>query len=108
MITIPSLIIIIAGIVRMLISQRFEKYKTGKKVSLKHQYITVNEDVSQKDESKDKAYLVAFAFAFVSVSVSVLGFLNQVFQQGNFDKNPTCIPIVNKYGLLHGRDTPNK
>ncbi|MBE7099717.1 MULTISPECIES: hypothetical protein [Bacillus cereus group] len=102
MITIPSLIIIIAGIVRMLISQRFEKYKTGKKVSLKHQYITVNEDVSQKDESKDKAYLVAFAF------VSVLGFLNQVFQQGNFDKNPTCIPIINKYGLLHGRDTPNK
>jgi len=99
LVAIPNLFIIVEGIARMLISQKFEKHKIGRRTSLKNQYETVREDVSQEDETKDRVYLVAY--------VSVLGFLNQVFQQGNFDRNPTRFPIINRDWVLHGKDTPS-
>ncbi|QWH42885.1 hypothetical protein EXW53_26795 (plasmid) [Bacillus mycoides] len=99
LVTIPNLFIILEGIARMLISQKFEKNQTANRTSLKNQYKKVSEDLYQEDETKDRVYLVAY--------VSVLGFLNQVFQQGNFDKNPTRFSIINRDWVLHGKDNPD-
>ncbi|MEI4800562.1 hypothetical protein WAZ07_04330 [Bacillus sp. FJAT-51639] len=94
LVAIPNLFIIVEGIARMLISEKFKKYKTKQRTSLKGQYEKVREEVST-----DRIYVVAY--------VSVIGFLNQVFQQGNFDKNPTRFPIINRDWVLHGKDTPS-
>ncbi|OOR57142.1 hypothetical protein BGP34_14975 [Bacillus mycoides] len=99
LVAIPNLFIIVEGIARMLISQKFEKHKTGRRTSLKNQYETVRGDVSQEDETKDRVYLVVY--------VSIVGFLKQVFQQGKFDKNPTRFPIINRDWVLHGKDIPS-
>ncbi|MCP1122944.1 hypothetical protein NKR74_06280 [Bacillus sp. 3103sda1] len=94
LVAIPNLLIIVEGIARMLISEKFEKYKTKQRTSLREQYKKVREDVPT-----DRMYVVAY--------VSVVGFLNQVFQQGNFDRNPTRFPIINRDWVLHGKDAPS-
>ncbi|WP_459501100.1 hypothetical protein [Bacillus sp. C1] len=93
LVAIPNLFIIVEGIARMLISEKFEKYKIKKRTSLRGQYEKVREDVST-----DRVYIVAYA--------SVGGFLNQVFQRGNFEENPTRFPIINRDWVLHGKDAP--
>ncbi|MDA1588999.1 MULTISPECIES: hypothetical protein [unclassified Bacillus cereus group] len=94
LVVIPNLFIVVEGIARMLISKKFEKYKTKQRTSLRGQYEKVREDVST-----DRVYLVVY--------VSIVGFLNQVFQQGNFDRNPTRFPIINRDWVLHGKDAPS-
>jgi hypothetical protein len=34
-------------------------------------------------------------------------FLHEVFSAGNFDKNTTRFPIINRDWVLHGRDNPS-
>ncbi|MEJ9205529.1 hypothetical protein P4W02_29545, partial [Bacillus thuringiensis] len=32
--------------------------------------------------------------------------LNRIFEFGNFDNNPTRLPMINRDWVLHGRDYP--
>lgn len=34
-------------------------------------------------------------------------FLNKIFEFGNFDNNPTRLPMINRDWVLHGRDYPS-
>lgn len=94
LVAIPNLLIIVEGIARMLIAQKFEKHKKAyRRPKVYTQFKVVQEEVST-----DRVYLVAY--------VSVLGFLNEIFKNGNFDENPTRLPNINRDWVLHGKDTP--
>ena len=95
LVAIPNLFIIVEGIARMLISQKFEKHqKAYRRPKVYTQFKVVREEVPT-----DRLYLVAY--------VSVLGFLNEVFKNGNFDENSTRYQIINRDWVLHGKDTPS-
>ncbi|AFQ13849.1 hypothetical protein P9Y62_15960 [Bacillus thuringiensis] len=94
LIVIPNLLIILENIAHILISPRFQKYlKPDKKTSLKTKYNKVHREIK-----RDRTYIVFY--------VSVAAFLNRIFEFGNFDNNPTRLPMINRDWVLHGRDYP--
>ncbi|EJV57008.1 hypothetical protein [Bacillus cereus] len=94
LITIPNLLIIIENIAHILISPRYQKYlKPDKRTSLRAKYKKV-----QREIKKDSTYIVFY--------VSVAEFLNKIFVFGDFDNNPTRLPMINRDWVLHGRDYP--
>ncbi|MCM3767747.1 hypothetical protein [Neobacillus niacini] len=97
-VSIPSLFIVIENLGHMLISPRFQKYiasiKGKRRPPLRDQFTTVKQEIEQ-----DRMYIIIY--------VSVVTFLNEVFKAGNFDKNETRFPIINRDWVLHGRDIPS-
>ncbi|WP_369899768.1 hypothetical protein [Bacillus manliponensis] len=94
LITIPNLLIIIENIAHILISPRYQKYlNPDKRTSLRAKYKKV-----QREIKNDRTYIVFY--------VSVAEFLNKIFGFGDFDNNPTRLPMINRDWVLHGRDYP--
>ncbi|MDZ4443504.1 hypothetical protein ORM30_24075 [Bacillus cereus] len=96
LIAIPNLFIIIENIGHILISPRFQKYidpKIKRKPALRNQYDKVKQEIED-----DRTYIIYY--------VSVAEFFKSVFKGGNFDKNSTRLPIINRDWVLHGRDYP--